>query len=378
MLKKCLLLAVFYLCSPLLHAQSSDIVVSRVANHWIEMHNKFKTPSDAWGNYTLDLTHEAFLLYDQLRQKDSLSRIVTEIFNKRGIASKDTINYRTQPFCSINFLLGISSNNPGWHVGYIAETYRMIDEAVKSPEGGIMHSHEGNCRILIDYMQEYTSRVARTGCLTDDSLLYDESVKQYLIYEHILRDRNTGLWCQGRGWCPDPDKLSEGSWSRGHGWLMRGLVTTMLCLPEKQVAELLPVLRRVSSSLLEVQTKSGMYHILLNQPEGNSAPDVSGTGMIAYYMSVAVINGWLERTDYQSSILKATGAMKNYISAQGEILSSSKGPGPLCEQEEYIGYIPEIDEKHGFQGAIYGMMAEIILTLTPAPEHLLWHFREAH
>ena len=102
-----------------------------------------------------------------------------------------------------------------------------------------------------------------------------------------------------------------------------------------------------------------MYHILLNLPPEQSAPDVSGTGMIAYYMSVAAEQGWLRDDIYKTSILKATGAIKNFVNDKGEIVSSSKGHGPLCEQEEYIGYVPEIDEKHGFQGVIYGMLAEI-------------------
>lgn len=52
---------------------------------------------------------------------------------------------------------------------------------------------------------------------------------------------------------------------------------------------------------------------------------------------------------------------KKTISKEGEILSSSKGPCPLCEQKEYINYTPEIDKKNGFQGAIYGMVAEILM-----------------
>ncbi len=345
-----------------LKAQTPETIIDRVAQHWLALHNNFKDTSDAWGNYTLDLTLEAFLFSDHYLKKDSYSNVVLEVFNKRKIIPSDTIDYKTQPFCSINFLLGNITGNKDWYTGYIHETYRMRRNAVKSREGGIMLNHQGKHRILMDYLQEYASRLAKTGYLTNDSRLFSESVNQFLIYEELLRHKSTGLWSHGRGWCSDSTLLSQGAWSRGHGWLLRGIVTSMLYMPEKQKSELLPILERVSNSLLKVQAESGMYHILLNLPENESRPDVSGTGMIAYYMSIAVQNGWIDEEVFKPVILKATNAMKTYISDKGEILSSSKGPGPLCGQDEYRNYIPEIDEKHGFQGAIYGMIAEIMMS----------------
>lgn len=343
-------------------AQTPESIANKIANHWLDLHNNFNESSDVWGNYTLDLTLEALLHYDKYAEDDLYTPVVLEVFEKRNIKPEDTINYRIQPFCSINFTLGEITKDKDWYNGFIAESYRMYNEARKSPEGGVLIKHQDKYRLLIDYLQEYASRLAKTGYLKNDPQLFSEVVNQFLIYEKLVRNDSTGLWSQGRGWCSDTTKLSEGAWSRGHGWLLRGIVTSMLYLPEKYQEQLSPVLKRVASSLLKVQSDSGMYHILLNQKPDKSAPDVSGTGMIAYYMAVAVKNGWLNSNDFKPSIERATTALKNYISQEGEILSSSKGPGPLCEQEEYINYTPEIDEKHGFQGAIYGMVAEMLMS----------------
>lgn len=342
-------------------AQSPDMVARRVANHWLGLHNNFEQTSDVWGNYTLDLTLEALLHLDPYVEEISYESIVKDVFQKRQVAPGDTISYRSQPFCSINFMLGGVTGDKSWHRGYVGESYRMLDEVVKSPEGGVLHRHQGAHRLLIDYLQEYTSRLAKTGYLTNDTTLFSEIVNQFLIYEEIVRDSTTGLWKQGRGWCSDTTKLSEGAWSRGQGWLLRGVISSMGYLPESYQQELTPTLQRLANALLKVQADDGMYHILLNLPKDQSAPDVSGTGMIAYYMSVGVHHGWLDEDTFRPSILRATEALKKYISENGRILSSSKGPGPLCDQEEYIGYTPEIDEKHGFQGAIYGMIAEMML-----------------
>ena len=352
---------VILLSSVSISAQSSEIIVNRVANHWLDLHNNFSKTADAWGNYTLDLTLESLLYYDHYTKSDSFTTIVQDVFRKRGISPADTIDYRTQPFCSINFTMGELTGNRLWYHGYIAESYRMKDDGGKSGEGAIMINHQGKYRILIDYMQEYASRMAKTGYLTGDSLLFSECIHQFMLSEALLKNDTTGLWCQGRGWCTDTTRLAEGAWSRGHGWLLRGIVTSMLYLPEEKRIELLPVLERISSSLLNVQAKNGMYHILLNLPVNKSAPDVSGTGMIAYYMAIAVKRGWLNEGTFGPSILLATNGMKEFVTTKGEVLNSCKGPGPLCQQEEYINYKPGIDEKHGFQGVIYGMIAEILM-----------------
>ncbi len=342
-----------------MQSQTPEEIIEKVADHWFKLHDDFENQSDVWGNYTLDLTLEAMLFYDEKVKEHKYTGIVKEIFNKRGISPGDTISYKTQPFCSINFTLGMIGGNEEWFGGFIAESYKMYNEVARSPEGAIMINHRGNDRILIDYLQEYASRMAKTAHLNKDSLLFSECVNQFLLYESLLRNTQTGLWSQGRGWCEDSTSLGQGAWSRGHGWLLRGLVTSMEYLPEEYRSQLQPVLQRLSYSLLQVQAKSGMYHILLNLPFNKSAPDVSGSGMIAYYLSVAVNNGWLDENDFRNCILKATDEMKKYVTSKGEVLSSSKGPGPLCDYKEYIGYEPEIDEKHGFQGIIYGMMGEI-------------------
>jgi len=343
-------------------AQKHEVVVKRVADHWLQLHNNFENTADAWGNYTLDLTLEALLKYDKATKNNTYTVLVKDVFNKRGIQPSDTISYRSQPFCSINFTLGEITGNKKWYNGFIAESYTMFQNDKRSPDGAILNNHEDRHRILIDYMQEYSARLAKTGYLTGDTSLFDEVVNQFLIYEKLLRNEETGLWSQGRGWCEDTMKLGEGAWSRGHGWLLRGIISSMKYLPEKHRTQLLPVLVRTSESLKNVQAESGMFHILLHLPHNHSAPDVSGTGMIAYYLSIAVNEGWLDKEKWRSTILKSANAIKTFITEKGEVRNSSKGPGPLCNDEEYRNYIPEKDEHHGFQGVIYGMIAEMYLS----------------
>lgn len=359
-MKASVLIAIVLLSLVMSCKRSPETIVELTANHWFELHNNFKDTSDVWGNYTLDLSMESLLVYDSYTGEQNYMPDILEILKKRNIDPVDTINYRLQPFCSLNYLTGKLSGDSRWFTGYISESYRMYNEAVKSQEGAIMLNHKGGNYVLVDYLQEYASRLARTGHLTSDTLLFEECVSQFGIYEELLRDAETGLWSQGRGWCEDTTKLGEGAWSRGHGWLLRGLVTSMQVLPAVYRDRLEPVLQRTADALLMVQSESGMWHILLHRDPKESSPDVSGTGMISYYLAIALQEKWIN-ADFREPLTKATQAIKTHIGEEGEIYNSTMGPGPLCDDDEYINYVPEVDEKHGFQGVVYAMIAEDML-----------------
>lgn len=348
------LLATCISCAPVQAPSSID----RVATHWFSLHNDFRDTADVWGNYTLDLTLEALLAYDLHRGHRHYTPKVEAILRKRGISPGDTLPYRTQPFCSIPFAMGQATGDSLWYRGFLAESYRMYEETPRSAEGAIMLVHQGKPHLLIDYLQEYASRLARAGALTGDTALFADCVRQFVLYEGLVRQAETGLWSQGRGFCPDDSsRLGTGAWSRGHGWLLRGLVGSMRHLPETYQAQLRPILDRVSTAVLAWQAEDGLFHVLLHLPPDQSPPDVSGSGMIAYAWAIALKEGWLEARTYAPAVRRVAAALPAYVGTDGTVFSSCEGPGPLCEDSAYRDYSPPPDEKHGFQGMIYGLIA---------------------
>ncbi len=341
---------------------SPHLVIKNVVQHYFELNNNFSTQKDVWGNYTLDLTFEAMLFYDVLTKTDAYKRKVLDIMSLRNYKNTDTINYKSQPFCSINFSLFKATNDSTFIAPYLYETGEKIKKAEYSQEGAIFARHKNTRHILIDYMQEYTSRLARSGNLTNNTSYFTESVKQYEIYRKILRNPNTGLYSLGRGWLPDSMEISPGYWSRGHGWLIRGMVTTLQSLPKNtsHFLQLQQYLIELADALLKVQDNSGMWHVLLDLPN-NSYKETSGTGMIAYYLAVAYKNGFISSDKYKKSSLKAANELRSQVNVNGSILNISPGPGPLRSIDNYIKKNGDIDDKHGVQSIIYGMLAEILL-----------------
>lgn len=338
-------------------------VIRSVVKHFIDQHNGFKEKGNVWGGYYLDLTFEAMLYHDLITGKEEYTEKVLNIMRLRGRENRDAINYRSQPFCSINYALFMATGDSAYLPSYIFETYRMMQEVGKSHDGAAQILHQGEHYVLIDFIQEYCSRIARAGNLANDYRMFNECVDQFDIYRSILRDPGSGLYSQGRGWLPDSMALSPGAWSRGHGWLMRGMVNSLEVIPRgsENYIRLQSMLAELADALLSVQDVDGMWHQLLHLPPEKSYPESSGTGMIAWYMALAYKNGYLEGDQYRDAALEAYRALKAYTNEEGVVYGTCKGPGPLRSVDGYMEMPAEADEHHAAQAMIYGMLAGIIL-----------------
>ena len=345
-------------------ANSPDTIIHKVVRHFFEKHNNFSSRQDAWGGYAMDITFEAMLFYDLHTGNDLYIKQVSNIMELRDRKPSDTVSYRSQPFCSYNYALLKATGNEDYVNPYVSETRRMMKEVKRTPEGAVQILHKDTSYVLIDYIQEYCSRVARTGALTGDTLFFKEAADQYEVYRNMLRNPKTGLYSQGRGWLPDSMELSPGAWSRGHGWLMRGIVPAMEAVPYQSsyYYRLQAVLEELADALLKVQDEKGMWHQLLHLPFDKSYPESSGTGMIAYNLAVAYKKGFLTDEKYRDAALLASVELKKYVTEDGIVLGSCVGPGPLRSIDNYLDNPAKPDDHHGAQAIIYGMLAEKLLT----------------
>lgn len=369
---KIILISVFILTDSILNVDATLScadrapldMIQKIAHHFFERHNHFSSQKDVWGPYHLDLTFEALLTVDQISGETEYLKKIQHIMKKRNYQPSDTIDYRTQPFCNISFALFQATNDSDFIDPFLSETRKMLAEAGKSVEGAVGHKPDYPGRhLLIDYLQEYASRMAKAGWLSGDEAFFEECVNQFVLYKSILKNPETGLWSQGRGWLDDPAALSPGAWSRGHGWLIRGMVSSLDYLPPDSdyFRTIQEMLKELADALLKVQDENGMWHQLLNRPFDESYPESSGTGLIAYNLAKAHHKGYLDGYKYKHVALRAIRELYNYVGESGEIFGTCKGPGPLYSIKNYLRTSAEIDDPHGAPALIYAFAAEILL-----------------
>ncbi len=327
------------------------------------------------GNYPLYLIWEAMLEVGRVTGDPAYSNYVFQIVNnKPGWAPGDSIEYDSPPFCHLDYKLYQISGNTNYLPNFIAQSEIYRTNLTRSVEGAIQHDPnwppdpDGQHALLIDRMQDYASRMAQTGLLTGDTNWYAECALQFRLYRQILRDPVSGLYSQGRGFIEDdPDELSPGAWSRGHGWLLRGMVDSLMALPpgSAEFTEVQGYLQETVDALLAVQDESGMWHQLLHLPFSESYPDSTGTGLILYNIALALHEGFLSGANVEQACEKAYDGLLNYVTADGLILQACPGPGPLRETESYTRTPgrTEDGESHGPFCVLFACAGKILLGL---------------
>jgi rhamnogalacturonyl hydrolase YesR len=339
----------------MIQSQPVNTVIQKVLND----HNHFQNPKDVQGDYTLDMTVEAIINYSLVTSDITYLEDIERFFEQRGFNFSDTINYRSIPFSDPYFTWFMLKKDSRFIEPYVLESRRMKESLVRTPEGAICLNHKGENYVLIDYLQTYTTRMARAGFLSGDTMFYAECVRQFELYRVLLQYHDSKLYSQGRGWLENPVEISPCCWSRGQSWLLRGMVSSLEFLPKKSdyYCRMVSILEEFVDALIQKQDENGMWHTLPCLGLNESHPEVSGTALIAWSVAKALNEGFLSGDKYKTALSKSLEGIKKYIRSDGIIENVSKGPGPLFSVEEYK-HAFEPGDKHGPPTVIFGLTAK--------------------
>ncbi len=319
-----------------------------------------------WGSYTLDLTLEGLLALSEATGDPRYADHALSIIARRGWDGQHLPAPGTPPFTHLVFDAWRVARWEGFEARYVRDSEQYRREIPRGPDGAVLHPRrDGGQAMLIDSLQEYAARMARAAWLSGDMSFARECVEQFEVHRRVLRDGRTGLYHQGRGWLDDPEALSPGAWSRGQGWLIRGMVESLRYLPpgSPEHARLRAMLVELADALLAVQAAEGLWHALPARPPDRSPPESSGSAMIAAALARAVHEGLLPNEPYGQAALRAAKALRSYVTADGVVLNACPGPGPLVSEQGYLdvkGFPPDGD--HGPGAVLQAVAAEILLS----------------
>lgn len=322
--------------------------------------NRFVADNKHERNYRFDLALEALLEMSEATGKPAYREHVFKIIERRGWTAKTDVSFQEQSFTCLTHALYLQTRDRDWLTVFLAQSERCLAEQKRSPEGAVTHfrgrERGGGYAMLIDAMQEHVARMARAGRHTGETKFYAEAAKQVALYRDVVRDPHTNLWHQGRGWIKDrPELVSPGVWSRGHGWLLRGLSTACTEIPRDrpEYVALQRVFEELGEALLKRQQPSGMWHCLLDKSPAETPAESSGTAMIATAFSKAYRAGVVTDVRYRDAAVRAFRALPTYVDADGRVLSTSPGPGPLESEANYFTKSFPSGNDHGTFAVMY-------------------------
>src|SRR5690606_36059400 len=202
----------------------------------------------------------------------------------------------------------------------------VVRELGRPREGGFEHhvSDKINGGELWDdtlymvalFLASYGQACGRQG-------LVDEAARQFLVHARYLADTRTGLWFHG--WTFNGRHNFAGAlWARGNAWVTAGILDLfdLAEMPKPVKDYLLGVLVAQVDALLPLQTQSGAWRTLLDDP--SSYEEISATAGIGYGLLKGYRLG-LGTAAWRTAGLRAVEAVMRNIDENGTVLNVSYG-----------------------------------------------------
>lgn len=331
-----------------------------IIDRYFQAHNNFLNESDVWGNYTIDLNIEAIINYTLYSGDSCYIPTIDRFFLLRKYSSLNAVSFEKTPFCDAYYSYFLMKSDSGFVKPYIESSYEIKRNAIRSTGGEVYFVKNESKYLLIDFIQNYISRMARAGKLSGDLCFFSEACNQIELYRKSLQYKDSKLFSQGKGWLIDRNELSPSAWLRGQGWMMRAYVNLLTVLPSN--SGLFKNTRKsfvdFVNGLLKLQSDDGMWYNLPLYDDSISYPEVSGSAMISYYLLVACNSGILTESKFSNAAIKTRKEIHKYINPDYSVRNVSPGPGTLFSVNEYKSNA-ETDNPHGVQAVI------LLLSINP-------------
>ncbi len=134
--------------------------------------------------------------------------------------------------------------------------------------------------------------LTKMGTLTGEAKYHNEAVKQIKLFTKYLYDKNLGVY--NHAYLHNIGETNGAFWGRANGWVMMAQVELLAALPQNHPKrdELLGILKNFIRGISRLQSRSGLWHQLLNK--NDSFLESSCTAMFTYSIAKAVNEGWID------------------------------------------------------------------------------------
>ncbi len=251
---------------------------------------------------------------------------------------------------------------------------RMVESQKRSSEGLLVPPWivAEKDQVFIDIAFAVTPFLLYVGLTEKNDAYIDLAIFETVELFRILRDKQTGLVHQGRGF-QGLGVLSQDNWSRGNGWGAVGLAALVRDLPANHPRrpEIEALAKEFFTAVLRFQNPAGLWHQEMTDP--TSFTEISGSGLMLYGIGVMLERCLLDRK-HEADFRRGLAALPAYIAADGGV--SHTCIGCLCPLQgtkaDYKGWLWAYNDSHAFgplvlayaQAAKMGIR-EIVPTLQP-------------
>ncbi|MCP5115075.1 MAG: hypothetical protein GY953_29950, partial [bacterium] len=220
-----------------------------------------------------------------------------------------------------NLLLDRARKNPR-HLALAKKVNQFIlDEAERSPEGGLGH-WQGSHQYWVDTLYMACPLLAGIG----EPEMISDAANQIIVFAKHLQDNDSGLFAHMWDW--ETKERSDGLWARGNGWVLMSLADTLEAMDSghEHYGRLREIAAKMAASLKKTQSGNGLWHTVLDNPR-NTYEEVSATCMFAYGLLKLARLGVLPDSHIAVAEHAWAGVNQRYVQ-DGLVVGVSAGTGP--------------------------------------------------
>lgn len=190
--------------------------------------------------------------------------------------------------------------------------------------------------------------LTRYAAATGQRDALDEAARQFLLYKSYLLIESEGILSHVFDF--KYGKATRVPWGRGNGWCLFSLSELLEKLPEdhENRDELLAMFRELCSGVSALQSDSGLWRQVLNEPDAYE--EASCTAMFAYTFARGVRFGWLvDKERYAAAAHKAwLGLIGGAIDRQGNVHGVCSGSRYSFSPDYYMYDLRTVvNDNHG-------------------------------
>ena len=151
----------------------------------------------------------------------------------------------------------------------------------------------------------------------------DKAVEHYLQLEKLCL-RTDGLWRHS--------PLCDAAWGRGNAFPLLGLALTLEADRRNKI--LLPAFQRLASTLVQHQTKAGLWRQVIDHP--TAYEEFSATAMIGAALQKGIRHRWIQKSQFQPAVERARQAIADRTKPNGELVDVCESTGKQKTLEAYL------------------------------------------
>lgn len=226
------------------------------------------------------------------------------------------------------------------YMGWIANRqFRLAD-------GTLARQRPLPVTLWLDDLYMSVPALAQMGALTGERRWHDDAAHQVRHFSARMFVPDKGLFMHA--WAEGMEPHPAFHWGRANGWAAMAMVELLDVLPADHPDRpaVLAQLRAHVAGLARVQSRTGLWHQLLDRPD--SYLETSASAMFAFAMARAINRGWIDRHAYAPAVVLAWNGLATKVTADGAVTGTCIGTGVAFDPAFYYERPVSVDAAHGY------------------------------